>query len=162
MKVIVGLMIFAVLLVAPIPGKKCDCRAAASSETTRVGGNEWVVYREPAVHRRVQGVVRMPLDELQEDVLVEVFDNPDYLLCDWKPHNPNRCTMKPSGDQRRLAACRTGKNGEFCFDNLPAGSYELRVSKDQGWSPTHVYLAIDPKDSKSTNKPIEVPLQIGN
>jgi len=104
----------------------------------------------------------MPLHELQEDLLVEVFDNPDYLLCEWKPHNPNRCTMKPSGDQRRLAACRTGKNGEFCFDNIPAGSYELRVSKSQEWSPTHVYLTIDPQDPKSTNKPLEVSLQIGN
>lgn len=162
MKIITGLIIFAVFWVAPIGGKKCDCRAVTANETTRVGGNESVVYKESRIHRRVQGVVRMPLNELQEDVLVEVFDNPDYLLCPFLPNNPNRCTMKPSGDQRRLAACITGKNGEFCFDDLPAGNYELRVSKDQGWNPTYVYLTIDPQNPKSTNKPIEVPLQIGN
>ena len=162
MKVITGFIIFTVVWGALISVKKCGCRAAASNETTRVGGNEWVVYKEPGVHQRVKGVVRMPLPELQEDLLVEVFDKPDYLLCEWKPNNPNRCTMTPSDDQRRLAACRTGKDGEFCFDNIPAGSYELRVSKSQEWSPTHVYLVIDPKDPKSTNKPIEVSLRIGN
>lgn len=161
MKVIAGLMIFAVFLVNPTRAKKCDCRAAASNETTRAGGNEWIVYKELGVHRRIEGIVRMPLPELQEEILVEVFDNPDYLLCEWKPENPNRCMMTPSGDQRRLAACRTGKDGKFCFESIPAGSYELRVSKDQGWSPTHVYLVIDPKDPKSTNKPIKVSLRIG-
>ena len=161
MKIITGLLIFAVCLVAPIKDKKCDCRAAAANETTRAGGNEWVVQQEPGVRRRIQGVVSMPLPELQEDLLVEVFDKPDYLLCEWKANNPNRCTTKPSDDQRRLAACRTGKDGKFCFDDLPAGTYELRISKNQEWSPTHIYVVVDPKNPKSTNTPIEVSLNIG-
>lgn len=161
MKVTTGLILFAVCLVASMHAGKCDCRAVASNETTRVGGNEWVVYREPGVKRRIQGVVSMPLKELHEDLLVELFDKPDYLLCEWKPDNPDRCTTRPPDDQRRLAACRTGKDGKFCFDNLPAGTYELRISKSQEWSPTHVYVVVDPKDPKSTNTPIEVSLNIG-
>lgn len=103
----------------------------------------------------------MPLKELHDDLLVELFDQPDYLLCEWKPNNPDRCTTKPPDDQRRLAACRTGKDGKFCFDNLPAGTYELRISKSKDWSPTHVYVVVDPKDPKSTNTPIEASLNIG-
>ena len=161
MKVIAGLLLFAAFLFGPVSVKKCDCRAVAPGETTRMGGNEWVVYKEPGVHRRVQGFVRMPTSEAQDDLLVEVFDNPEYLLCEWKANNPNHCTTTPPDNQRRLAACRTGKDGKFCFDNIPAGAYEIRISKDQGWSPTHVYLVVDPKASKSITEPIEVSLRIG-
>lgn len=162
MKVIAASMILVVSLIASMSARKCDCRTAADNETTRLGGNELVLYKQPGVLRSIEGTVRMPTPDLQEDLLVEVFDKADYLLCDWQPHNPNRCTTTPSGAQRRLAACRTGKDGKFCFDDIPAGSYELRVSKDQGWNPTHVYLVVDPKDSKSTNKPIVVSLSVGN
>lgn len=30
----------------------------------------------------------------------------------------------------RVAACMTGENGKFCFDNLPPGLYEVRFSKE--------------------------------
>lgn len=162
MKFVSALVMLTLFLIAPSGDTKCDCRSVESTETTRAGGNEWVAYKDPSVYRKMAGKVRMPLPELQEDVLVEIFDNPDYLLCEWTPGNPNNCTMNASGGQRRLAACKTGKDGKFCFNDLPAGNYELRVSKDKGWSPTHVYIRIDPQDPNSTKKkPIEVSLKIG-
>ena len=101
----------------------------------------------------------MPLAELNDNVLVEVFDQPDYLICEWRDKNPNNCTTTPPDSQRRIAACVTGKDGAFCFSKLHAGKYELRVSKGAEWSPTHVLVTVDP--GRGTSKPIKVHLNLG-
>ena len=140
----------------------CGCKSAAPNATTRWGGNEWIAYRQTGVFKSIRGQVVMPLAELNNDILVEVFDQPDYLICEWQDRNPNNCTTTPPANQRRIAACATGKDGQFCFTNLPPGNYELRISKNGEWSPTHVYVSVDPTNRKSTAKPIEVTLKIGN
>ena len=159
MRIIIGLIIFATLIAAPIRASKCNCQPA--TETTRSGANEWVVYKEPLVHKKAEGVVELPAPDVQQDLLVEIFDRPDYLMCEWRANNPSKCSTTPPQDQRRLAACKTGKHGKFCFDNIPAGNYELRISKGPSWSITHVYLVIDPKDSKSSSTPIQVSMRPG-
>lgn len=159
LKIFVGLIIAATFTIIPPVVSKCNCQPA--TETTRAGANEWVVYREPVVHKKAAGVVEFSSKILQQDLLVEIFDSPDYLMCEWRANNPNKCSATPPQDQRRLAACKTGKDGKFCFDNIPAGNYELRVSKDRSWSVTHIYLVIDPKDSKSSSTPIQVSMRPG-
>jgi hypothetical protein len=54
--------------------------------------------------------------------LVEVYDKPEGLLLCWK----EREAIKSK--QRKIAACVTGNDGEFCFDKIPADKYELRCS----------------------------------
>ena len=160
LKTCAGLMIiFATLVVAPTGASKSHCQPAA--ETTRAGASEWVVYKEPIVHKKASGAVELSAPGLEEGLLDEIFDRPDYLMCEWGANNPNRCSTTPPQDQRRLGACKTGKDGKFCFDNIPAGNYELRVSKDKSWSITHVYLVIDPKDPKSSSNPIQVSMRPG-
>ena len=139
-------------------GRDCGCHAVDSNVTTRLGGNEFVVLKQSAPLKILKGNVTMPLPELNDDVLVEVFDQPDYLICEWRDGNPNKCTSTPPETQRRIAACITGKDGRFCFAKLPAGKYELRVSKGPSWSPTHYHVSVAPN---GTTKPLEVPVHIG-
>ena len=140
------------------PVSRCTCTAVDSNVTTRWGGNEFIVLKQAHAVKALIGTVGIPLSELSDDVLVEVFDQPDYLICEWLNKNPNNCTTTPPENQRRIAACTTGKDGRFCFENLPAGKYELRASKGQSWNPTHIYVVVAPSGTK---KSIEVPMHVG-
>jgi len=85
----------------------CTCKPATDQEQTR-WGNEHVlidgVIRLNAVRGRVLDQNASPM--LQ--ALVEVFTR----------------GTRP----RRIAACFTDSDGEFCLTQLPAGRYELRCS----------------------------------
>src|SRR5262245_868571 len=59
-------------------GSPCGC--LASKEATRAGANENVVIVESRKYRHLEGVVRDEAGQILPDVLVEVFDKPDYLL----------------------------------------------------------------------------------
>src|ERR1051326_1430459 len=145
MKKLVLLLILISSVAAPSSGKGCGC-ASATGETTRWGGNETILIKPRGTFEFVGGKVLMG-DEPMDDALVEVFDKPDYLLCDWTAEdgNPNKCSNDPPADQRRIAACVTGKDGKFCFDNIPSGKYELRVSKDIGWDVSHYVIVVKPE-----------------
>src|SRR5262249_7278489 len=139
-------------------GTTCNCSPATPRETTRWGGNERVIAQEVKPRKAIYGKVSFPSEE---ELLVEVFDKPDYLLCRYLPDNPNNCTTTPPADKRRLAACKTGKDGKFCFKNIPPGNYELRVSKDPGWNPIHVYLTVAAGNTKAEKGPLGVRLTLG-
>src|SRR3954452_866970 len=113
----------------------CTCHKSEKGDTTHGGANEYIVVLEEESYRELQGTVRMWDDTPIENVLIEIFDNADYLLKDdsWRK-NPT---------QKRLAACLTGADGKFCFCHLPSGSYELRASLSDGWNVTHVHIAVD-------------------
>ncbi len=100
-------------------------------------------------YREMTGVVNSSIPEA--GVLVEVFDNPGYLL------DESRRGSHP--EQKRLRACVTGDDGSFCFRNLPSGKYELRASVSAGWDVTHVYIIIDRKSGSKES--IDVWLHIG-
>ena len=159
MKIVVGLLGLAVSITVIGSAAKCKCQS--TNESTRDGANEWVVYQEPVIHKRVEGVVVEPAGVPQQDALVEIFDQPDYLMCEWRANNPNGCSPNPPANQRRLGVCKTAKDGKFCFDNIPTGKYELRISKDRSWTITHVYLVIDPNDSNSSKSRINVSMRPG-
>ena len=97
-----------------------------------------------------------------EDALVEVFDKPEYLLCEWEEFNPNKCTTKPPHEQRRVAACTTGKDGRFCFSAIHAGTYELRVSKDGQWNVVHAHVTVDPNAGAAAGRGIIVEMSFGD
>jgi hypothetical protein len=137
--------LFASLLVAPSVLGDCKCGTPDKGETTRWGGNQMIVVKEESSFRKLEGRVQMSDDRTLENALVEVFDHPGYLL----DTSDSRSEGPP--EQKRLAACRTGKDGKFCFRNLPAGKYELRSSLGSGWNVTHVYVVLD-KHSKRDEK----------
>jgi protocatechuate 3,4-dioxygenase beta subunit len=130
----------------------CKCSAPAAGETTHQGGNEIVTFRERRAYRSVHGVVRDANGEPVEGVLVEVFDHPEWILSNYPASRV---------EQHRIAACKTGVDGSFCFENIPSGRYELRASKDAAWNPSHIYIVINRRSRRSTRAGINVRLTVG-
>src|SRR5271163_1400218 len=129
----------------------CGCHNASADETTRSGGNIFIVEVEKAPRRTIAGTVSIGGDSGPlENALVEIFDNPNYLLDESNGHkNPK---------QKRIAACVTGKDGKFCF-SLPDGKYELRASLSVGINVTHIYVVVDLRKGKYL--PLHVQLTLG-
>jgi hypothetical protein len=136
--------------IVPLSASRCSCHHPEKGDQTRCGGNEMVVEVPEKHYRELSGVIKLGSDTSQE-VLVEIFDNPEYLL-----HKP-----LPNGNpkQKRLRACVTSEDGSFCFRNLPSGKYELRASLSAGIDVTHVYAVVDTKNG--SKEPIEVSLHVG-
>ncbi len=146
---------FLLLLPGNIPATdKCGCVKARRDDTTRWGVNESVVYVYRTPYKQIRGVVDFPK---KANILVEVFTHPEHLLPDY-PQDKRQAAKE---SQRRVAACTTGADGEFCFRNIPAGKYELRLSIDAGWNPTHVYLVLAPRNRKSIRTKLRVNLDVG-
>ena len=85
-------------------------------------------------------------------VLVELFDRPDWI---WKEHPSS------PADQRRIAACKTGPDGRFCFENVRAGEYELRGRIDSSWNPSHVLLKVNPNAKRASRQAIALRMTVG-
>jgi len=85
------------------------CLCATSNESTRNGANQNVIIAERAKYRQLAGVVQDASGQILSNVLVEVFDKPEYLLLNY-PESEEKKKM-----QRRLAACVVGADGKFCF-----------------------------------------------
>lgn len=129
----------------------CKCTAALG-ETTHQGGNEILTFRERRTYKLVRGVVHDVNNEPLADVLVEVFDHPEWIALNYPASRVK---------QHRIAACKTGSDGNFCFENLAAGRYELRASKEISWNPSHVYIVVNPRGRKSTRARINLQLRVG-
>jgi hypothetical protein len=132
----------------------CKCITANPREITRQGYFAELSIIEKKPHKQIRGVVHHPQDDPLAGVLAEVFTYPQRLL-------KSKRTEFGLKSQRRVAACWTGASGEFCFIGIPKGAYELRLSKDGGWSTTHVYIAVNPNNRHSTKAKIIVPMQPG-
>jgi hypothetical protein len=141
--------LLACLLIAPSVLGDCTCHRPASGETTREGANLFVVQEEEKPYRDLNGIVEMGSIGLLDGVLVEIFDQPEYLL-DSSAKAPN---------QKRLAACVTAADGKFCFRHLSAGKYELRASLNSGVNITHVYVVVDKKAGRT--KKLRVGMSLG-
>jgi protocatechuate 3,4-dioxygenase beta subunit len=128
----------------------CKCIAPAPGEATHEGGNEIVTFRERRNYKLVHGVVRDANDEPLADVLVEIFDHPEWIVLDYP---------RSRVEQRRIAACKSGPDGSFCFDNIPTGKYELRVSKDVAWNPSHGHIVVNTR--RGSRAAIKVQLSLG-
>jgi hypothetical protein len=137
--------------------KNCYCRKAWDQSPKL--GNIFTTMNGGRV-KAIRGVVSYPNGEVMEDAVVEVFKSPPKL-------NPDSYTYEDveritRGD--RKAACRTPRNGRFCFKHLRAGKYLLRVGHlyDAQFSAVHVILILNPKARRSSRNElrIELPLSI--
>jgi hypothetical protein len=52
------------------------------------------------------------------------------------------------------------ENGRFCFKNLPAGKYVLKVGSN-GFKRFDIYLEVAPNDRESSAKKLTVELNVG-
>jgi protocatechuate 3,4-dioxygenase beta subunit len=135
-------------------GERCKCSPAVG-ETTRSGANEHIVMGEKRKHTRIAGTVRDVNGKIIPDVLVEVFDKPDYLLLSY-PQNVEKQTP-----QRRIAACVARDDGQFCFANIPAGRYEVRFSKNGDWNHTSLVVSVAPRGPSATKRNLEITMHVG-
>jgi hypothetical protein len=148
---------FLLLLPAGFPAKhNCGCVKAKRNETTRQWGNEHIVLVDHKPYRQIQGTVFIGNKEKIENALVELFTHPEHLLLSTYVERE-----EAKSKQRRLAACKTGADGRFCFKNIPAGKYELRMSVTYGINLSSTYLILAPKNRKSSRKQLEVYLSVG-
>jgi hypothetical protein len=138
----------------PLPNvSQCGCRV--SDESTRAGANENIVIAPSAKYHRLEGVVQDVNGQVLSDVLVEVLDNPDYLLLKYPESEEKK------KEQRRLAGCVVGPDGKFCFTGLPPGKYELRFSKDGGWKRTQMLVVVAPANRSASKRRLEIAMQVG-
>jgi hypothetical protein len=155
MKALLASIIF-ISLLASNPQGNCRCVPATDDDTTRWGGNEYIIVKEEKVYRYLSGTVNFQNDDPVSDALVEVYTHPEYLLLEYSEG------AKKKKKQRRIAACVTGEDGKFCFGFLPPGKYEMRVSQGSGINVTHIYVEADPYNQDSTDMEINVVLTVGN
>ena len=116
-----------------------------------------MVFVEKKPYRHLRGTVLRPNGKPFEGALVEVFTHPEYLLIE-KP-----IAKRGRPNQRRVAVCRTGADGKFCFVGLPAGKYELRSSSADsatGWNASQVYVILSPRSRRKKELSVEMSLGI--
>jgi hypothetical protein len=130
----------------------CKCVSVQKGETTHWGGNMRIEIEQKKTVQILRGVVENRETPIQ-GALVEVFQNTDYPLQELS----NGTQEKPK--QNRVAACRTGVDGKFCFRNLASGRYELRSSIDSGWNVTFVNVVVDTRTGK--DEQIDVSMHVG-
>ena len=139
-------------LINSLASTQCVCTKPEPTETTHWGGNEAIVFKEKKVYRSLRGVVQSGGRPIR-DALIELFDRPDQLL------DPKKREEKVK--QRRIAACKTGEDGKFCFRNIRRGRYELRASVDVGWDVSHIYVIINPHSQRASGASMEVQMELG-
>jgi hypothetical protein len=162
MKLLIGVFILMSLGLSSLSDTNCQCTLAKPEETTRWGGNRLIAYEPVKIYKSIRGEVVDIHDVKLWDVLVEVFDRPEYLLCQHESPDPSNCTWEPPDDQRRIAACVTGKDGKFCFENIPPGKYELRVSRGVEWNVARIHVEVTDHKSKGTKEDMVVEMSVGD
>jgi hypothetical protein len=136
--------------------RSCKCSPAAASDQTN-WGNGNVIIKKEQLFKSLRGTIIAAGDlKPLAGVLVEVYDKPEGLLMDFRERESRKAK------QRRIAACITGADGQFCFDNIPFGKYELRSSKPIEWNPTSVYVVVDPKNPRSVRSKLTIDLHLSH
>jgi hypothetical protein len=128
----------------------CGCITARPDETTGRGGHDTIRITERRTHRELRGVVIDPMGDIMNDALVEVIRNATAF-----PLYPETGEKLP-----RVAACKTSKNGRFCFPRLRAGKYELRISK-MGFNNIHIFLTVAPQHQNSSRRHMKIRMELG-
>jgi len=134
----------------------CKCRkpqAKPVAEEDEDKGDEDYVYK------RLYGQVTGGLGPL-EGILVEVYNRPEVAL---HPSMYSGSDVKKEIKQRKIASCKTGKDGMFCFKGIKPGKYEIRFT-DVGYPARNsgpfdkesYFITLDPYHPESTDRMIEV------
>ena len=111
-----------------------------------------MIFVEEKSYRELRGTVQLREGQPVENALVELFDNPEYLL------DRSIASANNHPKQRRLAACMVSSDGKFRFRNLADGKYEIRSSSGNGVNVTHVYIVIDKQSGEKKDLVVEMTL----
>jgi hypothetical protein len=136
------------LLAGSSYGQDCKCVPGNTDEITLWGLHANVVVDRVDHVKTFRGVVSK--GEPLERTLVEVFSDGEVIAME---NSPDVIARKKN--QTRVASCWTGDDGEFCFDYLNPGTYELRISK-AGFETISFIIDYDPRNNRLTDKMIEV------
>ena len=129
-----------------LPHGNCRCRKATADDET-IWGHIANQYTEERPVRSIEGEVRDVLGGAIEEALVEVFADDGNLLT-------------PTSRHRRVAACRVGADGKFCFTGIKEGKYILAVGAT-GFNISLISVTLRPKNRRSSGKGLQVSLQVG-
>ena len=130
---------------------ECQCKKVPDDVTTHQG-HESVLLADEEKVSVLRGEVVDPSEASLPETLVEVFGDPDVLLL---PNNPDIESRKEK--RRRVAACRTGEDGKFCFSDLRGGRYELRFSRE-GFNTVSVVVSVNAHHQASEGIKMPMPL----
>ena len=118
MKIIATLLL---LISVNLPPRQPNCRCKKASDAESIHwGNDPVQYSGDVAVKSVRGKVMLPDGEALGDALVAVFDKPAEEIYVYR---------LDSG--KRLAACKTGKDGSFCFAGLRPKKYVVCASSSR-------------------------------
>ena len=116
-------------------GTDCLCTKLEKGETTKTGWQHIILPERPPVSL-LQGRVVDPNGEPLADAFVELFNQ-----------------------GKRVAGCKVGADGRFCFPAISSGKFELRVSQS-GFDTVSMAVRVNRKIKKSEN--LEVALPVSN
>ena len=114
--------------------------------------------------KSIKGKVLLPDGTVAENVVVELFRN----ILTVPPEKANYIQINEILKEKRLSARYIVTSGKFCFKNIKAGNYLLRInspkteqSKISGFSTIHLFVTVDPKNKNNKNQKLEVRLALG-
>ena len=141
--------------------QRCSCLSASKKDVPSQG-NVLVILNGGKV-KQVKGVVSWGNGKgVMENSVIEVFKVSESEID--KKVSYNGYSNDPdiardqkiydiAQDKKRKTACRTGKNGKFCFKNLPKGMYILRLglnrSVNSGMNEIYYVVEVDRKNGKN-------------
>jgi hypothetical protein len=131
--------------------RHCSCEKAERWETTHWG---WVRERpvDGGTVKQIRGRVLVNGDMPLESALVEIYDHPEIQMSEDLPRRGRK--------QRRIAACKTGRDGAFCFTGIKPGRYEVRGSKRE-YNAGTVVVTLAPKD-KQASAEVKILVNVSN
>lgn len=154
-------LIFSVLMLISSSGYLqqdiCKCKKPNTRPISEEGDERNV---EDYIYKELHGQITALGNETFtiENILVEIYDRPEVAL---DPSINTGLSGKKEIKQRKLASCRTSKDGVFCFNGIKPGKYEIRLIDEAlrtsgPWENRSWFITLNPRDPRSTGKMIEV------
>ena len=140
----------------------CTCKKLITTSVSEEDDKrvEDYIYKELSGQITALGDSTLPI----ENILVEVYDHPEIAL----DPSISSSLSKKKIRQRKLASCKTRTDGMFCFKGIKSGKYEIRLTDLGGvferlagpWENRSWFITVDPRNSQSVKKLIEVYLDL--
>ena len=133
---------------------RCRCKEAPINEKA-----EWsfetirILQKKPVT--RINGIVHDAAGAAMPNALVEIY------AASREKDSKGRTNAGVESLQPRLAACKTDKDGSFCFLNTKAGKYIVSVTSGTGFCKTEIIVDLKVGNKGPKDKPLDVTLEVG-
>ena len=112
----------------------------------------------------IKGKVLLPDGNDADNIIVELFPNTLTIPSE----KANYIQINEIFKKERLTARYIETNGKFCFKNIKAGNYLIRINilKNEQFelsvfSTIYLFITVDPKNKNNKNQKLEVQLALG-